>query len=275
MAPFTAAGEALVTSGLASGRWVDAGKDKVALAPSAHAEVVRALGADADAKWPDLVQRRFALFVLGLDPDDEEVRTRTSRAEVLCAATIAVAYGLHPSVRLHPDRVRSELLWRVLRASMTDLLGPGPFPMIGEPGEIGTFVLQRLAQSREVQLAAITADLAGRIVAEAPLPSEPLRKRLVALGCARASFAAQVRAVVRALGGRAPIAEVYGAYTARYGDVGLPTFKERLVGAARARELELGALTLPELLAPELRERSLTPWGDERMHFVIAEEGTP
>jgi len=69
---------------------------------------------------------------------------------------------------------------------------------------------------------------------------------------------------------RVAIAQVYDAYGIPYPDAGsLKSFKERLVNAAKRRELNLGRLDLPERMESELRERSVTTWGYEEVHFVI------
>jgi hypothetical protein len=91
------------------------------------------------------------------------------------------------------------------------------------------------------------------------------------------SFAKKVNEVASKLStppfqGRVAIAQVYDVYGKIYPDAGsLVNFKERLVNAARNREVQLSRLDLPERMGRELRERSETRWDREEVHFVITE----
>lgn len=93
-------------------------------------------------------------------------------------------------------------------------------------------------------------------------------------------FAERVLAVARALKtpfhdgqgyfpGQVAIAQVYDAYRQAYPDAGtLESFKERLVTAAKARELCLVRLDMPQYMNIDLRQRSEAMWGTYEVHFV-------
>ena len=70
-------------------------------------------------------------------------------------------------------------------------------------------------------------------------------------------------------GQNVPIASVYDAYGRYHSDAGrLTSFKERLVAAAKRREINLIRLDLPESMPSDLRERSSAPWGDDHCHLI-------
>jgi len=72
---------------------------------------------------------------------------------------------------------------------------------------------------------------------------------------------------------RVAISQVYDAYGRKYPDAGtLASFKERLVQAGKAREINLGRLDMPEGLPSDVRNRSAAPWGDDEVHFVLKPE---
>ena len=115
-----------------------------------------------------------------------------------------------------------------------------------------------------------------------------LRKQLIRIGLKREStpaelplqpdgFAARVKEVAKSLStppfqGRVAIAQIYDAYGRVHADAGsLASFKERLVAAAKERELRLGRLDLPERMDRDLRLRSEVFWGTDTVHFVITE----
>ena len=244
-----------------------------------------ALGKDAKESRERLLERRFPIVALGLDPDDAEVRRRLGESANLVGAIVAVGFGLGSSQALSVKATTSELVWRCLRDHMPDIVGPGPFPAIDDPGVVGTTILAGLAgaPSPGANLGTVLKQLAATVIG-APSPQiEALRERLTTLALARATsagsddFVQRVRAVARGLHtppfeGRVAIAQVFDAYAEQHDDAGsLEDFKERLVSAARARQLDLSSLDLPEYMTAELRERSATSWGEEHMHFVVSE----
>ncbi len=73
--------------------------------------------------------------------------------------------------------------------------------------------------------------------------------------------------------GKVAIGELYDAYRKAFPrEYESPrTFGFRLVNAAKARNLDMARLDMPERLDPDLRLRSQTQWGDDTVHFVTRE----
>lgn len=114
----------------------------VALTADGRAAARALLGGDAGAKLDDLV-RRLLPACLGLDPKAGDVKL--SHPDVCKAAVIAVGFGLPKELSGHPSAVRSDLVWRTLKAGIGALIGKGPFPEISQPGVTERVILASLA----------------------------------------------------------------------------------------------------------------------------------
>jgi hypothetical protein len=241
------------------------------------------LGADQKEGWDTILGQRLVARTLGLNPDDKAHRRRVTDARGFPAFVAAVGFGL-PKELATPAAVRSELIWRILRSRLPDLLGHGPFPIEGELDHHSRAVLLSFAglQSGNVQQA--MAVLAARCVGLQKANAEQLKMALIrqALksrpdGPRPATFARNVLDIAGNLttppfDGRVAISQVYDAYGKRYADAGsLTDFKRRLVDAARRRELSLQRIDMPELIAPDVRERSQTQWDSDVVHLVVVE----
>ena len=249
------------------------------------------LGRDAGTKWADIKARRLPLIVLGYDPDDFEVRRKFSKPDQIKAAVIAVGFGLPKEIAADLKAVRSEIVWRILRAGLADIVGRGPFPMIEKPGTVERTLLSGMIGVASKSIVDATNNLAAHAVGIKKGNLDAVKERLIVLGIERCqsngaaiplnrhvdNFAAKVAEIASKLStppfhGRVAIAQVYDQYGKIYPDAGsLAAFKERLVGAAKNREIQLGRLDLPERMANDLRERSETKWNREEVHFVITD----
>ena len=261
-------------------------------------EARQVLGSDASQPWDVIRGRRLPLLALGLDPDQVDVKRRYAKADALKAAAIAVAYGLPKETMAGAKAVSSELVWQILRSGLADVVGRGPFPEIEKPGVVERVLLAGLAGGKAKSVPEAINVLAAKALGVPKMDSDLLRERLVVIGVSLAgaesplvaaagsgrsvtkggdSFAMRVRDVALTLStppfqGRVAIAQVYDAYGRVHPDAAsLQSFKERLVQAAKAREIELGRLDLPERMSKELRQRSETTWGLDEVHFVITE----
>jgi hypothetical protein len=263
--------------------------DKLQLTESGKAAARTVLGSELSKPWDYIRDRRLPIIALGLDPDSPEVRRKIAKSNVLKAAIVAVAFDLPKDIALTPDSVRSELVWRVLRSAIPELVGRGPFPAIGKSNAVDCSILAGLAGTPVKRLDIVIAALAARAIGAHKADLEVLRMRLVQLaldGVAPATavvgdqgnvrgFGERVRAVARTLStppfrGRVAIAQVYDAYGRQHPDAGsLASFKERLVKAAKARQLDLTRLDLPEHMERDLRERSHTVWDSNAVHFIV------
>jgi hypothetical protein len=245
------------------------------------------MGRDANASWETL-SRRFPLLVLGLNPDDPEVRHKFAKADAVTSAAIAVAFGLGTEGITSSNVVYGELVWRLLRSALPDVIGQGPFPPIDKLGIVERVVLAGLAKTRGNTVKEAVGGLRALAVGLPKCDANGLRKQLIRIGLQRGSqsakpqyqpegFAARVKEVAKSLStppfqGRVAIAQVYDAYGRVHADAGsLVNFKDRLVTAAKERQLELGRLDLPERMEQDLRLRSEAPWGADSVHFVITE----
>lgn len=267
----------------------------IALTAAGRTRAKRVLGADSEAQWSTVRKERLPLLVLGMDPDDEEIRQRFAKGDALQWSTIAVAFGLPKEAGASASALVSDLVWRLLRGAMPDLVGKGPYPLIAKPGVVELALLAGVAgvsaknvTTVKVAINALTAVSVGL----EKVTGAALRDRLIQIGMQQVpaadgaghvkprangagTFALNVKEVARTLTtppfqGRVAIAQVYDAYGRLHEDAGsLASFKERLAEAARAREIELGRLDLPERMSKELRQRSETRLGTDEVHFVI------
>ena len=260
------------------------------------AEGVRArFGKDKGEPWSKLRDGRFVLLALGMDPDDRLARIRKGRADLLRALVIAVGYGVElPAEKLTPETVRAEMVTRVLRMHMPDIVGRDPLPIQGKATALERVLLGGLVGMRPRNINEAWAAVAAAAAGLADRSIEALRVGLVRNALAqsgvpranasipegaevRSNFPERVLAVARRLtetdqrfAGRASIAAVYDAYGRAHADAGrISDFKTRLVEAARRRELSLERLDLPELLTDDERSRSAAPWGDDHRHLIV------
>jgi hypothetical protein len=255
----------------------------VTLTAAGQQSAKKALGADVGVPWEKLWKRRLPLMVLGLAPDDREVRMRYAKADALVAATIAVAFDLPADNKASKQAVGGELVWQVLRATLPDLVGRGPFPVLDKLGRVESALLGGLAQRPPGKDPMAT--LAAATLGSSDAGADALRKQLVALGVERAAgrqpasdgFAARIKQVAATLHtppfqGRVAIAQVYDAFGRDFPDAGsLDSFKGRLVEAAREGQLHLARLDMPEHMDGELRQRSQAEWGSDQVHFIVTE----
>jgi hypothetical protein len=242
------------------------------------------MGRDVNVSWEPLHSRRFPLLVLGLNPDDSEVRHKFGRPDALTSAAIAVAFGLRTDDITSKTAVCSELVWRLLRSALPNVVGKGPFPPIAKLGTVERVMLAGLAKTRGNTVNEAIAGLRAVAVGLPKCDASGLRQQLIRIGLQHTrslsqtdGFATRVKEVARSLStppfqGRVAIAQVYDAYGRSHSDAGsLLSFKERLVAAAKGHQLELGRLDLPERMERDLRLRSEAPWGSDAVHFVITE----
>ena len=281
----------LVTRAIADGverEHLAIAEERVEVTEAGRAAAREALGEDVEAPRDRLLERRFPVRALGLDPDDAEVRRRITTNHELVAAIVAVGYGLPASARLSVKHCCSELIWRTLRATMADVVGSGPFPVVEENDVVGTTILAGLAGTTGPVNQVLKA-LAAKALMVPSTQMDALRQRLVQVGLMLgieanplftapltddAGFAARVREIAQGLetppfAGRVAIAQVYDAFGPDCGS--LEHFKERLIDAAKERLIDLSSLDMPEYMSAELRDRSATVWGEDRMHFVVSE----
>jgi len=253
------------------------------IAKESEDRVRKSLGRDAERPWKKLLAFRFPALALGLDPDEPTVRRGLRSRGNLQAAIVGVAYGLPKESLRSANAVRSELVWRVLRAAMPEIIGSGPFPSVDKPNAIDIKILSGLAGVRAKTIDQATTALAAKILGVHGTKIEELRRQLIKIGRrpefapATNGFAERVKDVAQSLStppfqGRVAIAQVYDAYGRRHPDAGsLESFKQRLVHAAKARAIDLSRLDMPERMSDELRHRSKTQWGSDEVHFVVTE----
>lgn len=271
----------------------------ITLTPKGLQRARQLLGTDAGQPWDKVIKaRRLPLLALGLDPDQADVKRRYAKADALKAAAIAVSYGLPKEAMATLKAASSELVWLMLRRGLDNVVGRGPFPEIEKPGAVERVLLAGLAGAKAKTVPDAINALAARALDVPKIDADILRERLVVVGISIAgahrssvaapspgrpvnngsgTFATRVRDIALTLStppfqGRVSIAQVYDAYGKVHPDAGsLQSFKERLVEAAKAREIDLGALDLPERMSKDLRQRSETRWGSDEVHFVITE----
>jgi hypothetical protein len=246
------------------------------------------LGRDVNATWESVCNHRFPLLTLGLDPDNSDVRHKFARADALTPAAIAIAFGLDTHDITNKTSVCGELVWRIIRSALYDVVGKGPFPSIDKLGIVERVLLAGLAKTRGNAINEAVGGIRALAVGLPKCDARGLRKQLIRIGLQRGlkpakvshepdGFAARVRNIAKSLStppfhGRVAIAQVYDAYGRVHADAGsLASFKERLVAVAKERELQLGRLDLPERMNQDLRLRSEVHWGTDTVHFVITE----
>jgi hypothetical protein len=267
---------------IASGTIFEKG-NSIQISGEGRKRIRKSLGRDAELSWEKILAFRFPALALGFDPDDPSVRRGLQSRGSLQAAIVGVAYGLPKDSLRSAKAVRSELVWRVLRAAMSEIVGIGPFPTIDKPNAIDTKILSGLAGVRAKTIDQATTALAAKVLGVRGTKIEELRRQLIKIGRrpefapGTDRFAERVKAVARSLStppfqGRVAIAQVYDAYGHNHPDAGsLESFKQRLVHAAKARAIDLSRLDMPERMSDELRHRSKTQWGSDEVHFVVTE----
>jgi hypothetical protein len=265
------AADALVASGTIEE------KTKLRISNDKRDVVRKSLGRDAGRPWDKLVEFRFPVLALGLNADDPSVRKALRPRGALQAAIVGVAYGLPRDALRSAEAVRSELVWRVLRAALGDVVGNGPFPLIDKSNAIDRTIIGGLAGVRPRTINEATAALAAKLLGVRGTQLEALRRELINIAVKKVvsagadGFAERVKEVARLLStppfqGRVAIAQVYDEYGRAHPDAGsLESFKQRLVAAAKARSLDLSRLDLPEHMSGELRNRSKTQWGSDEL----------
>jgi hypothetical protein len=271
---------ALVARLISSGQIIRDGNN-LQLAHEGQKATRAALGIDAGKPWDSVRIGRLPVVALGVDPDNIETRRKLARADILGAAIVCVGYDLPKNNLLSPTGVRSELVWRILRAGVPDVIGQGPFPLIEKPNAVDRTIVAGLAGVRAKTISGAVAALAAKTINAERSKSDVLRRQLIRLALKKRSspegFAERVKVIAHALStppfqGRVAIAQVYDAYGRQYPDAGsLESFKHRLLAAAKAHELHLSRLDLPEHVNRELRTRSATPSGSDEVHFVVTE----
>ncbi len=261
----------------------------ITLTKEGRNEAKQVLGRDVDVDWEKVWRQRLPLKVLGLNPDEPNTRRKFATADALTAASIAVSFALPSESMASKNAVCSELVWRILKETLADVVGKGPFPAIDKLGTVERVVIAGLAN---VPARSVTEAISGLTAAAVGFKygdADGLRKQLIRIGVQRATtetkpapppdhdFAARVREVAQSLStppfqGRVAIGQIYDAYGKIHPDAGsLVSFKERLVQAAKAKALDLGRLDLPEHMDRDLRLRSAAKWGTDEVHFVVTE----
>ena len=242
------------------------------------------MGRDAGQSWDKILDLRFPITALGLDPDNASVRKGIRQRGGLQAVIVGIAFGLPTDALRSAASVRSELVWRVLRSALADVVGRGPFPLIHKSNAVDRIILCGLAGARAKSTPQAIAALAAKAIGTSKTDADRLRRRLIEIALKKSEptvaldgFAERVKAVARSLStppfqGRVAIAQVYDAFGRAHPDAGsLNSFKERLVAAAKSRSLDLSRLDMPELMSGELRNRSKTRWGSDEVHFIVTE----
>jgi hypothetical protein len=260
----------------------------VTLTKAGRDEAKRVLGRDVDEDWEKVWKQRLPLIVLGLNPDEPNSRRKFAKADALIAATIAVSFALPSENMSSKNAVCGELVWRILKETLSEVVGKGPFPVIDKLGTVERVVLAGVANVPARTIKEAVSGLSAAAVGLKNSDADGLRRQLIRIGVQRAAtgtksaaplidngFAARIKEVARSLStppfeGRVAIAQVYDAYGKVHPDAGsLASFKERLVRAAKARQLDLGRLDLPERMDRDLRLRSAAEWGTDEVHFVV------
>jgi len=278
--------DAALASFVADGR--TAIEKTITLTKMGRDEAKRVLGRDAGEDWEKVWKLRLPLMALGLNPDEPNTRRKFAKADALTAATIAVSFALPTDNMASKNAVCGELIWRILKEALPEVVGKGPFPAIDKLGTVEQVVLAGVANVRARTIKEVVSGLSAAAVGLKNGDADGLRRQLIRIGVQRATrdtkspspfaddgFAARIKEVAGSLStppfqGRVAIAQVYDAYGKVHPDAGsLASFKERLVRAAKARVLDLGRLDLPERMDRDLRLRSAAQWGTDEVHFVV------
>jgi hypothetical protein len=256
-------------------------RGKLALTPASEMALRATLKSDAGKSWDVIRDHRLPALALRLDPDHAETRQKLTRVAVLRVAILCVAYDLPRESLLSSTAVRSELVWRILRETLPHIVGRGPFPLIDKPNAVDRRIFAGLAGVRTNTTSVAFAALAAKTVGAARTDRNVLCHHLIRSALQRAEppdgFAQRVKTIARGLNtppfqGRVAIAQIYDAYGREFPDAGsLESFKHRLVSSAKAGELHLSRLDLPEHMDRELRTRSATPSGSDEVHFVVTD----
>jgi hypothetical protein len=262
------------------------------LTPEGKASASKNLGRDANEKWDAIKTKRLPLIALGLNLDDPDVRKKFARPDAVKAAAIAVSFALPTEMMARLKEVQSEIVWRVVRAGLSELVGKGPFPAIEKPGPVERTLLAGLAGVQAKSITDAVNSIAARAVGLEKANIAALRERLIVIGVERSGhggqppkkpangegdFADRIKQVALKLStppfqGRVAIAQVYDEYGKLYSDAGsLSRFKERLINAAMLKKIQLSRLNILENMGNELRDRSETAWDSDRVHFVITD----
>jgi hypothetical protein len=294
-----AATDKAVSAMIARGEVVIEQKNLI-LTPEGKASASKNLGRDANEKWDAIKTKRLPWIALGLTPDDSDVRKKFVRSDAVKAAAIAVSFALPPEIMASLKGVQSEIVWRVVRAGLSELVGKGPFPAIEKPGPVERTLLAGLAGVQAKSITDAINSIAARAVGLEKANIAALRDRLIVIGIERSGFGGQVVEPIKTETPKEPangesdfadrinqvalklstppfqgyvaISQVYDAYGEVYSDAGsLSFFKERLVNAARLKKIQLSRLNIPEHMNKDLRDRSETPWDSDRVHFVITD----
>ena len=156
--------------------------DRVDLTDEGRDATRVALGEDADETRDRLMERRFPVQALGLDPDDPEVRRRVQGSAELARAIVAVGFGLPNSTLFSIKHLCSELVWRSLRPTLSDVIGSGPFPLVEESDVVAGVILSGLAGTPGAPVNQVFKTLAARALMVSSTQMEALRQRLVQVG---------------------------------------------------------------------------------------------
>ena len=267
------------------------------LTAAGKAAAKAALGKDAGKSWEEIWKKRLPLVALGVDPDDAKTRRSFAKIDTLRAGAVAVAYKLPGEAMSSAKMVASELVWRLLGAAFSKVIGQGPFKVIETPGPVEVSLLSGLSGSPAANFKQAMDALSSKAVGANNLGPDGFRAELVRVGVTLAreteraptetkralgkklngdsTFSQRVKAVAVGLKtppftGQVAIAQVYDAYGRSHADAGsLESFKRRLVEEAKQHRLDLTRLDMPERISKELRERSTTTWSNDEVHFVF------
>ena len=156
-------------------------KKSIELTREGKDAVEKALGRDAGQGWEEIWHRRLPLLALGLDHDDGETLRKFASADAQKAATIAVSYGLPKEIMASKPGVCAELVWRTLKARLSEVVGNGPFPPIQKLGTVERIVLAGLANIRARSVTEAVDGVAAAAVGLQKCDVDTFRRRLIVL----------------------------------------------------------------------------------------------
>jgi hypothetical protein len=251
------------------------------LTPDGQRHFRKLFGIDKPQPWDAIVNGRLVAMALGFRP--REKSGWTVNPQSLAALVVATCFGLSRKP-MSVAGVASELIWKVLRVRVPELVAPVPLPIEIRLDHHSRAVLLGLAGLKSGNVKQAMAVLAARCVGLGKADAKELSMALVRQAIrlepkapALSGFAKNVLDVAAGLktppfDGRVAIAQVYDAYGKQYDDAGtLADFKRRLVAVATKHELSLQRLDMPDLMSRDLRERSQMSWGNDVVHFVVVE----
>lgn len=266
---------------------IPSGQKELVLTKAIQKSIERKFALKSDTTFPFIRDKWLPLLALGQDVENEKVRSRLANANVLKHAIVGVVYGLSKDDSLSAMAVRTEITWRVLQAAFGDQIVGDQHPKIESSNVVARMVIANLAGVAARTMNDAVGALAAKALGETETDPANLRAALMrhALKAAHTvgqpaepgDFAIRVKTVAGQLKtppfrGKVAIAQVYDEFGRSHRDAGsLANFKERLVNAAKARELNLGRLDMPEHMSRDLRERSVTKWGTDEVHFIVTE----